>query len=65
MTNSTLTEAELDLRQKALLSLFKNFGTGDYSNQSIYECADDWCSKQVSTNGLVSYYKAYYTSKEI
>ena len=63
MTNSTLTEAELDLRQKALLILFKNFGTGDYSNQSIYECADDWCSKQSSTNGLVSYYKAYYTSK--
>ena len=63
MTNSTLTESELDLRQKALLILFKNFGTGDYSNQSIYECADDWCSKQSSTNGLVSYYKAYYTSK--
>ena len=63
MTNSTLTEAELDLRQKALLILFKNFGTGDYSNQSIYECADDWCSKQVTTSGLVNYYKAYYTSK--
>ena len=65
MTNATLTEAQLDLRQQVLLILFKNFGTGDYSNQSIYECADDWCSKQVSTNGLVSYYKAYYTSKEI
>ena len=60
MTNSTLTEAELDLRQQVLLILFKNFGTVEYSNQSIYECADDWCSKQVSTNGLVSYYKAYY-----
>ena len=63
MTNSTLTEAELDLRQQVLLILFKNFGNRDYSNQSIYECADDWCKKQVSTNGLVSYYKAYYTSK--
>ena len=63
MTNSTLTEAELDLRQQVLLILFKNFGNGDYSNQSIYACADDWCSKQVSTNGLVSYYKAYYTAK--
>ena len=63
MTNSTLTEAELDLRQQVLLILFKNFGNGDYSNQSIYLCADDWCKKQVSTNGLVSYYKAYYTSK--
>ena len=63
MTNSTFTEEQLDLRQKVLLLLFKNFGEGKYSNQSIYECADDWCSKQVSTNGLVSYYKAYYTNK--
>ena len=60
---STVTEDQLALRQQVLLILFKNFGNGDYSNQSIYECADDWCSKQVSTNGLVSYYKAYYTSK--
>ena len=63
MTNSTLTEAQLDLRQQVLLLLFKNFGDGDYSIESIYECADVWCSKQVSTYGLVSYYKAYYTAK--
>ena len=55
-----ITEQQLELRQQVLLLLFKNFGDGDYSNQSIYECADDWCSKQVSTNGIVSYYKAYY-----
>ena len=61
MTN--ITDIQLDLRQQTLLILFKNFGSGDYSNQSIYECADDWCSKQSTTNGLVSYYKAYYTSK--
>ena len=60
MTNATLTDEQLDLRQQVLLILFKNFGNGGYSNQSIYECADDWCSKQVSTNGLVNYYKAYY-----
>ena len=58
---STVTEDQLVLRQRVLLILFKQFGTGDYSNQSIYECADYWCSNQVSTNGLVSYYKAYYT----
>ena len=60
MTSSTLTDEQLDLRQQVLIILFKNFGDGDYSNQSIYECADDWCSKQVTTAGLVSYYKAYY-----
>ena len=58
MTN--ITDLQLDLRQQTLLILFKNFGSGEYSNQSIYECADDWCSKQSTTNGLVSYYKAYY-----
>ena len=63
MTSSTLTDEQLDLRQQVLLILFKNFGNGDYSNQSIYECADDWCSKQCTTAGLVSYYKAYYTAK--
>ena len=60
MTNATLTEAELDLRQQVLLILFKNFGSGDYSNQSIYECAEEWSNKQATTSGLVSYFKAYY-----
>ncbi len=41
-----------------------SFGEGKYSNQSIYECADDWCSKQVTTSGLVNYYKAYYTGEK-
>ena len=31
-----------------------------HSNKAIYECADDWCSKQVTTNGIISYFKAYY-----
>ena len=31
MTSSTLTEAQLDLRQQVLLLLFKNFGDGKYS----------------------------------
>ncbi len=49
------------LRQEVLSILLKNFShTND--NRSIYECADDWCSKQVSTSGLVKYYKAYYNS---
>ena len=59
---ATYTEAELDLRQQVLLLLFKNFGTGDYSNQSIYECADEWVGKgHKTTSGLVKYYEAYYT----
>jgi len=61
---TTYTEAELGLRQQTLLILFKNFGSGDYSNQSIYECADDWVSKFNTTAGLVKYYKTYYTSSK-
>ena len=51
-----MTENTFSLRQRVLAILFSKFN----DNKSIYECADDWCSKQVSTNGLVSYYKAYY-----
>ena len=60
---SAYTEEKLEFRQQVLLILFKNFSTGDYSNQSIYECADDWCGKQVTTAGLVKYYEAYYTNR--
>ena len=31
-----------------------------HPNKAIYECADEWCSKQVTTAGLVSYFRAYY-----
>ena len=60
---ATLTEEQLKLRQHVLMILFKEFGEGKYSNQSIYECADEWISKghKISA-GVVSYYKAYYTT---
>ncbi len=31
--------------------------------ESIDECANDWSRKQVTTIGLVNFYKAYYNSK--
>ena len=56
-----ISEAQFKLRQDSLRLLMANFGDGDYSNQSIYECADEWVSKgHKTTSGLVSYYKAYY-----
>ena len=61
MMTTTLTEEQLKLRQQVLMILFKEFGNGKYSNQSIYECADEWISKgHVISAGVVSYYKAYY-----
>ena len=61
MMTTTLTEEQLKLRQQVLMILFKEFGNGKYSNQSIYECAVEWISKgHVISGGVVSYYKAYY-----
>ena len=58
---ATLTEEQLKLRQQVLMILFKEFGKGKYSNQSIYECADEWIEKghKISV-GVVKYYDAYY-----
>ena len=54
-----MDDKKLKLREEALGILLKNFGHLN-DNRSIYECADDWCSKQVTTSGLVKYYEAYY-----
>ena len=57
----TLTDEQLKLRQQVLLILFKQFGDVKYSNQSIYECADEWISKgHKISSGVVKYYDAYY-----
>ena len=57
----TLTDEQLKLRQQVLMILFKQFGDGKYSNQSIYECADECISKgHKISSGVVKYYDAYY-----
>ena len=63
MIEEKYTEEQMNLRQEVLKILFKQFGNGNYSNSTIYECANEWCSKQSTTAGLVSYFKAYYTAK--
>ena len=57
-----MTDQQLKLREETLNILLKNFGDTN-NNRGIYDCAEEWCSKQVTTSGLVSYYKAYYTNK--
>ena len=59
VTYETKVEDQVSLRQRALTILFKKFG----NHQSIYECADEWVTKQVTTNGIVDYYKAYFLPK--
>ena len=51
------SEQKMKLRKDSLSILLKKFD----DNRSIYECADDWVSKQVSTAGLIKYYEAYYS----
>ena len=51
------SEQKMKLRRDSLSILLKKFD----DNTSIYECADDWVSKQVSTAGLIKYYEAYYS----
>ena len=50
------SETTMNLRSAVLRILLAKFD----DNKSIYECADDWCSKQVSAFGVVKYYEAYY-----
>ena len=52
------SEQKMKLRKDSLAILLKKFD----DNRSIYECADDWVSKQVSTAGLIKYYEAYYSN---
>ena len=49
------------LRQETLAILLKQFGS-THSSKGIYECADEWTARQPTTSGLVSYFKAYYTT---
>ena len=63
---TTMTEDQMKLRQQVLMILFRQFGEGKYSNQSIYKCADEWISKghKISA-GVVKYYEAYYSRKAL
>ena len=49
-------ERQIALREQVIQILYRQFGNRD----DIYECADEWIGKQVTSNGIVSYYKAYY-----
>ena len=55
-------EQLLKLREHVLKLLLNNFP--NHRSKYIYECADDWCSKQVTSNGIVGYFKAYYGKYE-
>ena len=49
-------ERKTALREQVIQILYRQFGNRD----DIYECADEWIEKQVTSAGVVSYFKAYY-----
>ena len=48
---------KMQLRQRCLTILMGQFPT---ENATVYNCCDDWIEKQVTTHGIVDYYKHYY-----
>ena len=61
------SDQKMKVREQALKVLFAKFGhqmegvVPKYSNQSIYECAQDWVSQgNMHTAGIVKYHEAYY-----
>ena len=57
-----ISEAQFKVRQASLRLLMANFHQSSPA-QAIYECAHDWSTKQSTTSGLASYFKAYYTGR--
>tara|TARA_B100001079_G_scaffold196013_1_gene169677 strand:+ start:285 stop:476 length:192 start_codon:yes stop_codon:yes gene_type:complete len=49
-------ERKVALREQVIQILYRQFGNRD----DIYECADEWIEKQVTSQGIVSYFRAYY-----
>ena len=49
-------ERKTALREQVIQILYRQFGNRD----DIYECADEWIEKQVTSQGIVSYFRAYY-----
>ena len=69
MVDWRYSEERLKLRAECLKILLKAYGNiniheATYSTHDIYECAEEWCSKQSTTSGLVAYFKAYYVKNE-
>ena len=65
------TDDRLKLRGQCINILLKRFGGVQidkvgYSTKDIYECVDVWVSQGNKTsNGLVSFFKAYFIKDEI
>ena len=64
-TEEKYSEEQLKLREKCLLILMKRYEItteSKYSLRDIYECAEEWTHKYKTSNGIVDYFKAYFSN---
>ena len=55
----------LKLRKQCLSILLKKYEIttkSKYSLRDIYECAEEWTHKYKTSNGVVDYFKAYFSN---
>ena len=73
-TEEKYSEEQLKLREQCLSILLKKYeitSESKYSLRDLYECAEEWTHKYKMSNGIVDYFKAYFShgnqkiSKEI
>ena len=62
---SQYTDQQLKLRQQCLSILLKKYEVtteSKYSLRDIYECAEEWTLKFNVSNGVVDYFKTYFSN---
>ena len=73
-TEEKYSDEQLKLREQCLSILLKKYeitSESKYSLRDLYECAEEWTHKYKTSNGIVDYFKAYFShgnqkiSKEI
>ena len=64
-TEKEYSDHKLKLRQQCLSILLKKYEItteSKYSLRDIYECAEEWTRKYKTSNGVVDYFKAYFSN---
>ena len=64
-TEEKYSEEQLKLRQQCLSILLKKYEItteSKYSLRDIYECTEEWTLKYKTSNGIIDYFKAYFSN---
>ena len=64
-TEKEYSDHKLKLRQQCLAILLKKYEVtteSKYSLRDIYECAEEWTHKYKTSNGVIDYFKAYFSN---